>query len=185
MSPATLREAVICEPLRTPVGGYGGLLRDVSVTALASTVLIALAERTGLAPGAVDDVILGQGYPQRRGTCPRPCGSPRCGLRRGDARAPGRSALRLWPASRARRRHAGADRCRRRGHRWWCGVHEPGRALRDRCALGPEERIGGVQGSAGPRPRHRGRPASPRFGRDDRDGGEPAGELPHLPRGAG
>ncbi|MDQ1491179.1 MAG: acetyl-CoA C-acetyltransferase, partial [Actinomycetota bacterium] len=24
-----MRDAVICEPVRTPVGGFGGLLRDV------------------------------------------------------------------------------------------------------------------------------------------------------------
>ena len=27
--PALLRDAVICEPLRTPVGGFGGVFRDV------------------------------------------------------------------------------------------------------------------------------------------------------------
>jgi acetyl-CoA C-acetyltransferase len=58
-----MREAVICEPLRTPVGGFGGALRDVSATALASAVIVALLERTGLAPDAVDDVLLGHCYP--------------------------------------------------------------------------------------------------------------------------
>ncbi|WCB91483.1 Acetyl-CoA acetyltransferase [Baekduia alba] len=58
-----MRDALICEPLRTPVGGFGGVFRDVPVTHLARTVVDALLARTGLAPGAVDDVILGQGYP--------------------------------------------------------------------------------------------------------------------------
>lgn len=60
---AELRDVVFCEPLRTPVGGYGGTLRDVPVTDLAATVIRALVERTGIDPGAIDDVVLGQGYP--------------------------------------------------------------------------------------------------------------------------
>jgi acetyl-CoA C-acetyltransferase len=56
-------QALICAPLRTPVGGYGGALRDVPVTALAATVIRALVDRTGIDPAAVDDVVLGQGYP--------------------------------------------------------------------------------------------------------------------------
>ena len=62
MAPA-LREAVICEPVRTPVGGYGGVFRTVAATELAATVIRAVLERTGLPPEAVDDVILGQCYP--------------------------------------------------------------------------------------------------------------------------
>jgi acetyl-CoA C-acetyltransferase len=60
---ASLRDVVICEPLRTPVGGYGGVLRDVPAAELAATVIRALLARTGIEPGAVDDVILGQCYP--------------------------------------------------------------------------------------------------------------------------
>jgi acetyl-CoA C-acetyltransferase len=55
-------DAVICEPLRTPVGRFGGMFRDVSVTELATTVIKELLVRTGLPPDAVDDVLLGQGY---------------------------------------------------------------------------------------------------------------------------
>ena len=58
-----MRDAVICEPLRTPVGGFGGSLRDVPVQDLASTVIRALIERTGLPPESVDDVLLGNCYP--------------------------------------------------------------------------------------------------------------------------
>jgi len=58
-----MTDAVICEPLRTPVGGFGGGLRDVPAHALAATVIEALLERTGLAPDAVDDVLLGNCYP--------------------------------------------------------------------------------------------------------------------------
>jgi acetyl-CoA C-acetyltransferase len=55
--------AVICEPLRTPVGGFGGSLRDVPVQELAATVIRAVMERTGLPPESVDDVLLGHCYP--------------------------------------------------------------------------------------------------------------------------
>jgi len=57
-----MREALICEPLRTPVGRFGGMFRDVSVTELATTVIVALLERTGIPGDQVDDVLLGQGY---------------------------------------------------------------------------------------------------------------------------
>jgi acetyl-CoA C-acetyltransferase len=59
---APIREAVICEPLRTPVGRFGGVFRDVPAARLASTVIAALLERTGLPFEAVDDVLLGQCY---------------------------------------------------------------------------------------------------------------------------
>lgn len=58
-----MRDAVICEPLRTPVGGYGGTLRDVPVAELAATVVRELARRTGVTSEDIDDVIFGQVYP--------------------------------------------------------------------------------------------------------------------------
>jgi acetyl-CoA C-acetyltransferase len=57
-----VREAVICEPLRTPVGGFGGVLRDVPVQELAAGVIRELLARNSLPAEAVEDVILGQGY---------------------------------------------------------------------------------------------------------------------------
>jgi acetyl-CoA C-acetyltransferase len=58
-----VRDAVICEPLRTPVGGFGGSLRDVPAQELAATVIRALMARTGLPPESVEDVLLGHCYP--------------------------------------------------------------------------------------------------------------------------
>ncbi len=58
-----MRDAVICEPLRTPVGGFGGSLRDVTPQELAATVIRAVMNRTGLPPESVDDVLLGHCYP--------------------------------------------------------------------------------------------------------------------------
>src|ERR1700728_7555 len=57
-----MRDAVICEPLRTAVGRYGGALKDVSVQELAATVIAEVIARTGIDKASVDDVILGQGY---------------------------------------------------------------------------------------------------------------------------
>jgi acetyl-CoA C-acetyltransferase len=62
-----VREAVICEPLRTAVGAFGGMYRDVPVTRLAATVIEELVRRTSLPPEAIEDVILGQGYPNGEG----------------------------------------------------------------------------------------------------------------------
>jgi len=53
---------VICEPLRTPVGRFGGVLRDVSAQALAASVIRELVARTGLRGEDVDDVVMGQCY---------------------------------------------------------------------------------------------------------------------------
>jgi acetyl-CoA C-acetyltransferase len=58
-----MRDAVICEPVRTPVGGFGGSLRDVPAHELAVTVARELLSRTGLPGDAVDDVIMGNCYP--------------------------------------------------------------------------------------------------------------------------
>jgi acetyl-CoA C-acetyltransferase len=58
-----MRDAVICEPLRTPVGRFGGVFRDVPAQKLATTVIGALLERTSLPDEAIDDVLLGQCYP--------------------------------------------------------------------------------------------------------------------------
>ncbi|GAA1844866.1 hypothetical protein GCM10009836_25450 [Pseudonocardia ailaonensis] len=54
---------MICESLRTPVGGFGGVLREVPAHVLAATVIRAVVERSGLPPESVDDVLLGNCYP--------------------------------------------------------------------------------------------------------------------------
>jgi acetyl-CoA C-acetyltransferase len=57
-----MRDAVICSPLRLPVGRYGGMYRDLPVALLAAAVVRGLVERTGLTSSDIDDVIFGQGY---------------------------------------------------------------------------------------------------------------------------
>ena len=58
-----MREAVVCEPVRTPVGRFGGVFRDVPVQQLGATVVRGLLERTGLDPERVEEVVLGHCYP--------------------------------------------------------------------------------------------------------------------------
>jgi acetyl-CoA C-acetyltransferase len=58
-----MREALICEPLRTAVGRFGGMYRDVPAQALGAAVLRGLLERTRLPLNAVDDVVFAQCYP--------------------------------------------------------------------------------------------------------------------------
>src|SRR5207253_187676 len=59
----TMREVVICEPVRTAIGGYGGMFKSLTATELGVTALVGLMERTGLDPDQVEDVILGHAYP--------------------------------------------------------------------------------------------------------------------------
>jgi 3-oxoadipyl-CoA thiolase len=54
-----MRTAVIIDAVRTPVGRYGGALKDVRVDELAATCLDALVRRNRLDPAVVEDVILG------------------------------------------------------------------------------------------------------------------------------
>ncbi|WP_431905927.1 acetyl-CoA C-acetyltransferase [Amycolatopsis thermoflava] len=56
-------DVVICEPLRTPIGRFGGALAGQTPAALAAHVLSAVVERTGVDPERVDEVILGHAYP--------------------------------------------------------------------------------------------------------------------------
>ncbi|MEE6179360.1 acetyl-CoA C-acetyltransferase [Mycobacterium sp. 050134] len=58
-----MREAVICEPVRTPIGRYGGMFKSLAAVDLGVAALKGLLERTGIPPEAVHDVILGHCYP--------------------------------------------------------------------------------------------------------------------------
>ncbi len=52
-------DAYIIDAVRTPVGRYGGALKDVRPDDLAALVIRALVERTGVDPRRIEDVILG------------------------------------------------------------------------------------------------------------------------------
>ena len=59
MTPISKGSAFIVDAVRTPVGKRGGALADVHSADLGAHVLAALMRRTGVDPGAVDDVIMG------------------------------------------------------------------------------------------------------------------------------
>ncbi|MFD9142157.1 acetyl-CoA C-acetyltransferase [[Kitasatospora] papulosa] len=56
-------DVVICEPLRTPIGRFGGAFARETPAALAARVIAEVVSRTGIDPGRVDEVILGHAYP--------------------------------------------------------------------------------------------------------------------------
>lgn len=58
-----MRQAVICAPVRTPIGRYGGMFKTHSAVDLAVSALRGLLDRTAVPPGEVQDVILGHCYP--------------------------------------------------------------------------------------------------------------------------
>ncbi|ORW18269.1 acetyl-CoA acetyltransferase [Mycolicibacter nonchromogenicus] len=58
-----MREVVICEPVRTPIGRYGGMFKSLTAVELGVAALTGLLERTGLPADAIDDVVLGHCYP--------------------------------------------------------------------------------------------------------------------------
>ena len=56
-------EAVICEPVRTPIGRYNGMFKALTAVDLGVAALQGLLERTGIAGDSVEDVIVGHCYP--------------------------------------------------------------------------------------------------------------------------
>lgn len=57
------QDIVICSPLRTPVGRYGGVFTSIPVQDLATAVVNAIVDKTGISGDDVDDLILGQASP--------------------------------------------------------------------------------------------------------------------------
>jgi acetyl-CoA acyltransferase len=54
-----MREAVIVEATRTPIGRRNGKLKDVHPVVLGSLVLKEVVDRAGIKPDQVDDVVFG------------------------------------------------------------------------------------------------------------------------------
>ncbi|NMG42502.1 acetyl-CoA C-acyltransferase [Aromatoleum toluvorans] len=59
----TQREIFVVAAARTAIGTYGGALKDVPMTQLATTVVRAALERSGVAPDAVGHVVMGNVVP--------------------------------------------------------------------------------------------------------------------------
>jgi acetyl-CoA C-acetyltransferase len=62
-----VKNVVIVSGVRTPIGRYGGTLRDIPVYRFASLVLNEAVKRAKVEPAWVDDVIMGQSY--QNGEC--------------------------------------------------------------------------------------------------------------------
>ena len=63
-----MENVVIVGFARTPIGGYGGSLKDIPVYRLGSLVLKEAAKRANIEPHMVEDVIMGTAY--QNGECP-------------------------------------------------------------------------------------------------------------------
>ncbi len=64
-----MRRAAIVSPLRTGVGGFGGSLRPLTADLLASAVLKAVVERSGIEPARIDEVVIAQSYASSEAPC--------------------------------------------------------------------------------------------------------------------
>ncbi len=64
------REVVIVSAVRTPIGSFGGSLAEVPATKLGATAVKAAIERAGVAPEAVDEVIMGSVLQANLGQAP-------------------------------------------------------------------------------------------------------------------
>ena len=63
MRSISFSDVVICEPVRTPVGSFQGVFSGLSAAELATSALVSLLARTALGEGEIDDVVLGNCYP--------------------------------------------------------------------------------------------------------------------------
>ncbi len=65
-----MREIVIASAVRTPIGDFNGVLRDISAVELGSVVIAEALRRAGLQASAVDEVIMGNVLPTGLGQNP-------------------------------------------------------------------------------------------------------------------
>src|SRR5215472_7652374 len=65
----TMRRAAIVAPMRTPVGTFGGSLRDVPVENLAATAINAVLAQTRIDPELIEDVTFAQSYASGETPC--------------------------------------------------------------------------------------------------------------------
>ena len=64
-----MRRVAIVDPIRTPIGKFGGALSSLQAGELGAVILRALVERTKIDPGRVDDVVFAQGYANGEAPC--------------------------------------------------------------------------------------------------------------------
>lgn len=64
-----MRRAAIVAPVRSPVGSFGGSLRPLRAEDLAARVIEAVIDRSGVDPGAIEDVVFAQSYANSEAPC--------------------------------------------------------------------------------------------------------------------
>lgn len=64
-----MRRAAIVNPLRTPVGTFGGGLKSIPVETLGATVAKAVLEQSKLDPALIEDVVFAQAYANGETPC--------------------------------------------------------------------------------------------------------------------
>lgn len=64
-----MRRAIITTPLRTPVGKFLGRLQDMPAEALASHIIRAVLDRSGIDPAAIEEVVFAQSYANSEAPC--------------------------------------------------------------------------------------------------------------------
>lgn len=178
-------DAVICEPLRTPIGRFGGAFAQQTPAALAAHVIAEIVARTGIDPARVDEVILGHAYP----TSEAPAIGRVAAL---DAGLP----TTVTGSQTDRRCGSGLQAVLDAAMQIRAGFSEvviaAWRRRDERRPLLHPRRTLGHQGPRPPAPRrtrpgpcHRRRRQPPGPRRHDRDGGEPAQGVLHQPRRPG
>jgi hypothetical protein len=192
----TTRQIVLCHPVRTAIGTYGGSLKDVSAPELGAAAIRETLKRSGLAadnrdprdaeafrPCGRQDRGPGDGQrdPGRREDEPGAPGRHRRRAAGGSAGADGQSRLRIGGPRRGQRRAGNLGRHDRLRHRRRHGEHGP-RALP--AAAGPLGRAHGrrddVRQHAVRRPERRLQRQALRLAHRG-----PGAQVRHQPRGPG
>ena len=180
-----MRTAVICEPVRTPIGRYGGMFASLTAVELGVTALKGLLDRTGVTPEAVEDVILGHCYPSSEAPAIGRVVALDAGL---PVTVPGMQLDRRCGSG----LQAVIQACMQVGTGQNDLVVAGGaESMSNVVFYSTDMRWGGARTRredprrTGPRPYHRGRPRLPGARRHAGDRREPAPRVPHPARRAG
>jgi acetyl-CoA C-acetyltransferase len=74
------REVYIISALRTPIGSFGGVLKDFTATKLGAIAIRAVMEKSGISPDKVEDVLMGNVLQANLGQAPARQASKFAGL---------------------------------------------------------------------------------------------------------
>jgi len=64
-----IKRAAIVAPLRSPIGRFGGALRNLPIEEMGATIVNAILEQSGLDPARIEDVIFAQSYANSETPC--------------------------------------------------------------------------------------------------------------------